>query len=493
MKCGQVHERCRSARVRDAGRWSCVLACTAALMTGVAGAQPVNWATTPDVRIERVATGFRLPVNIAFVPDAGSAPADPLYYVVELYGSIKVVQRNGAVSTFASGLLDYNPQGSISGVGEQGLTGLVVAPGRGPAGEYTLYATMLWDNGLPTGGTTHYPKVERLTSAPGGLTLATRAVLLNMQPETQGQSHQISNISIGPDGKLYVHMGDGFNAGTALNLDQYRGKVLRMNTDGTPVGTSDQAGGNPFYNAANGINARDYVFTYGLRNAFGGAWQRSTGRHYFVENGNAQDRLALSVAGGSYGWSGSDTAIAMFSLYNWNPAVAPVNIAFVESAAFGGSRFPATYFDRAYVTQSGPTYASGAGTSTRKCVTEFSDLVTLNQQGKLATPPRTIARYTGTGRSTAVALAAGPDGLYFSDFYEESGAGGATASGASIFRIRHACPADVNGVGGLSVQDVFDFIDLFFNVSARADFNASGGVTVQDVFDFLESYFRGCL
>ena len=79
--------------------------------------------------------------------------------------------------------------------------------------------------------------------------MATRTVLLNMQPETQGQSHHISNITIGPDNKLYVHMGDGFNAATALNLDQFRGKVLRMNKDGTPVATGDPAGANPFYNA----------------------------------------------------------------------------------------------------------------------------------------------------------------------------------------------------------------------------------------------------
>ena len=69
------------------------------------------------------------------------------------------------------------------------------------------------------GGPDHYPKVERITSAAGGLTMASRTVLLNMQPETQGQSHQISNITIGPDGKLYVHNGDGFNAATAQNLD----------------------------------------------------------------------------------------------------------------------------------------------------------------------------------------------------------------------------------------------------------------------------------
>ncbi len=175
---------------------------------------------------------------------------------------------------------------------------------------------MLWDNGTTDaerGGTTlHFPKVERLHSNDGGQTLATRTILLNMQPETQGASHQISNVSIGPDGKLYVHMGDGFVASTALNLNQFRGKVLRMNRDGTAP--TD----NPFFNAADGITAADYVFTYGHRNPFGGAWRAADGKHWIVENGQPRDRLVDLVRGQSYGWAGSDAAIVTFSKYIWN-------------------------------------------------------------------------------------------------------------------------------------------------------------------------------
>jgi len=54
------------------------------------------------------------------------------------------------------------------------------------------------------------------------------------------------------------------------------------------------------------------------------------------------------------------------------------------------------------------------------------------------------------------------------------------------------CPADFNGVGGLTVQDIYDFLEAFFGGDARADFNAAGGVSVQDVFDFLAAYFEGC-
>ena len=104
----------------------------------------------------------------------------------------------GTQHEFATSLLDYNPTGPISGSGEQGLTGLAVERDANNPDIYHLYVGMLWDNGAPPGGAAHYPKVERITSQPGGLALDTRTVLLNMQPETQGQSHQISTITIGP-------------------------------------------------------------------------------------------------------------------------------------------------------------------------------------------------------------------------------------------------------------------------------------------------------
>ena len=55
-----------------------------------------------------------------------------------------------------------------------------------------------------------------------------------------------------------------------------------------------------------------------------------------------------------------------------------------------------------------------------------------------------------------------------------------------------ACPADFNGVGGLNVQDIFDFLAAWFAGSAQADFNHADGIGVQDIFDFLGAWFAGC-
>lgn len=55
-----------------------------------------------------------------------------------------------------------------------------------------------------------------------------------------------------------------------------------------------------------------------------------------------------------------------------------------------------------------------------------------------------------------------------------------------------ACAADFNNSGGVTVQDIFDFLAAYFAGLPTADFNGVGGVTVQDIFDYLAAYFAGC-
>jgi glucose/arabinose dehydrogenase len=428
--------------------------------------------TKANFVIEEVGSDYRLPVNIAFVPDPGPNPDDPLYYVTELYGSIQVVTRDGTKHEFATGLLDYNPQGPISGSGEQGLSGIAVQRDAANPDVYHLYVGMLWDNGSPPAGATHYPKVERIDSVSGGLAMSSRTVLLNMQPETQGQSHQISNITIGPDGKLYVHNGDGFDASTAQNLDQYRGKILRLNLDGTAPND------NPFYNASNGITARDYVYAYGFRNPFGGAWRASDGKHYEVENGPSVDRFAQVNVGVNYNWNGTNASMMTNAIYNWDPSHAPVNITFVQQETFNGSGFPVTMRDRAFVSESGPTYATGSQAQGKRIV-EF----TLAADGSLLAGPDTLVEYVGEGQSTVVGLAAGPDGVYFTELYEETGNGGPTGIGARIFRVRYINPlAGDYDVDGDVDQDDYSVWKRTFGSSLllSADGNGNGVVDAAD-------------
>ena len=54
------------------------------------------------------------------------------------------------------------------------------------------------------------------------------------------------------------------------------------------------------------------------------------------------------------------------------------------------------------------------------------------------------------------------------------------------------CRADFNQQGGVTVQDIFDFLSAWFANQPAADFNQQGGITVQDIFDFLSAWFAGC-
>jgi glucose/arabinose dehydrogenase len=384
----------------------------------LARGSPVPWIATPGYRVEIVASGFQLPVNIAFVLNPGGNPDSPVFYVTELYGTIKVVKRDGSIGDYATGLLNFNPTGDFPGSGEQGLAGLAIEPTTGD-----LFVSLLYDSAPPDGP--HYPKVMRFHSNDGGQTAATSSIVLDMPGEEQGQSHQISNVSIGPDGKLYVHMGDGFDAATSQNLNSFRGKVLRLNFNGTAP--SD----NPFYNAADGITSRDYVYAYGFRNPFGGTWRAADGGHYEVENGPTVDRFAKVIRGVNYGYNESDASMYINALYVWNPAVAPVNITFVQPQTFSGSGFPAALQGQAFVSESGPTWGTGPQTEGKR-VTRF----VLDASGNVVSGPIDFVVYNGEGKATAVGLAAGPDGLYFSDLYKDQDYDSPIDRGANILRIK---------------------------------------------------------
>lgn len=85
--------------------------------------------------------------------------------------------------------------------------------------------------------------------------------------------------------------------------------------------------------------------------------------------------------------------------------------------------------------------------------------------------------------TTPTACASAFGGSYFGD---------GVACVNPVTQVRRCCPADINGLNGVTVQDIFDFLSAYFGHGPQGDFNASGVVSVQDVFDFLAAYFSGC-
>src|SRR5207237_4089046 len=105
----------------------------------------------------------------------------------------------------------------------------------------------------------------------------------------------------GPDGKLYLSVGDHQDSAQPQSLSSLLGKILRLNSDGTIP--SD----NPFYNQTTGSNRA--IWAYGLRNPFSSAFQPGTGRFFINDVGeNANEEIDLGARGANYGWPGTGGA-----------------------------------------------------------------------------------------------------------------------------------------------------------------------------------------
>lgn len=273
-------------------------------------AQSSIWDVPNGFVVERVVLDLFLPVNLAFVPNPQSEPDAPLYYITELYGKVKVVLQNGEVPVYADSLLNFNPTGQFPGSGEMGVSGIVVEPNSGD-----LFVTMVYeDNGIKN-------KVVRMQSIDGGRSVDTIITLLDDIPGPP-QSHQIHAATIGPDGKLYVQIGDGFVSSSAGDDNDLRGKILRMNLDGSIPEDNPTAG--------------SYVYAKGLRNPFGGAWRKEDGFLYVSDNGpGSDDRLIKVEPGGDMGWPRTLRITGAIKL--WDPTVAPTAVAFCPGAGFPNS------------------------------------------------------------------------------------------------------------------------------------------------------------
>ena len=272
-----------------------VLAATAGAGAAFAApAAPPPWASAQrGFRVDVVATGFRLPVNIAFVPRPGDDPKDPLLYVTELYGAVKVVLRDGTVRTFASKLLNFVPEGD-----QRGLTGIAVDPASGDV----LVSLVYLDRASTREEKPYYGRIVRLATADGGRRAAGRTTILEI-PEPFGVHHLPSALTFGPDGKLYVHMGDGIGP----RLRPGPGLLSRQDPAAGPGRLC--AGRQPVLRPGGrhhrpGLSSSPTASA--TRSAAPGG--RPTGRTTRWRTGRCEDRFAKVVPGTDYGWHGSTTA-----------------------------------------------------------------------------------------------------------------------------------------------------------------------------------------
>lgn len=252
------------------GLWVCF--CCAVISPPAASAAPNEQALpAPEVFLD----GVMLPAALNFAPDGR------LFFVEVNAGRIRVAR---------SGFLQPAPFATLTvqQEGESGLLGLALDPAFFTNGfVYAFYSE--GDPVVPELGLRN--RLVRFTDRDGeGVDMT---VLLDDLPvgrtRDRGDAHQGGALAFGPDGKLYVSLGDTGTRALAQDLSSLAGKILRLNSDGS---VPDD---NPFPGSP--------IFALGFRNVWGLAFHPRTGALWASENGSdSYDEIDLIRPGGNYGW-----------------------------------------------------------------------------------------------------------------------------------------------------------------------------------------------
>jgi len=355
-----------------------------------------EWEVQPGFRLDVRASGFRIPTGIAFVPRPGDRPDDPLYFVTELHGSIRVVANDGTVSTFAERFVPIRPTVPLpAGEGENGLGGICLDPETGYV--FVTYAYSDTTGALKNGMTRFATRPHTFATAPSGRTSYDHI----FARDRSANSHQIGPCQV-RNGMVWVAVGDALESSMSHVPTSTQGKILRMTVEGRPVPD------NPFYRADDATTA-SYVWAMGVRNVFG--LELVGDRVFTAENGLNVDRFEEVERGGDYHWDGTDWSLSYGAGMVFAPAVSPVQL---DYAPADYAPFPDDWRDRFFVALAGRADAAGPGLIGEKSVVaidyDFS-------RRALRDVPKPLVRYRGVGYGGIVAQALGPDGLYFAPLY----------------------------------------------------------------------------
>lgn len=238
----------------------------------------------PQITLTPLAIGLVEPVSITNAGDASGR-----LFVVERSGTIRII-KNGSI--IATPFLDLTSAVRSTG-GEQGLLGLAFPPGFGTSGRFYVNYTRTFGIG-DTVVARHVLTANPDVANPAGETLLTV-----VQPFA---NHNGGQLAFGPDGMLYIALGDGGSggdpSGNAQNLSTHLGKILRIDVES---GTAPYAipTGNPFNNE---------IWAYGLRNPWRFSFDRVTGDLFIADVGQGlfeevNFQPAGSPGGENYGWN----------------------------------------------------------------------------------------------------------------------------------------------------------------------------------------------
>jgi glucose/arabinose dehydrogenase len=275
-----------------------------------------------------VARGLEHPWAVEPLPDGA-------LLVTERPGRMRIVSAAGEVGPPLLGLP------SVDARGQGGLLDVELAP------TFAADRTIYWSYGEPRQGGNGTSVARGVVSLDRRRVEQVR-VLFRAQPTYDGVLHFGSRVLIGPDGMLYVTLGERSDRSTrqqAQQLDSHLGKIVRLATDGSVPAD------NPFGRPGRGaVGERPEIWSLGHRNVQAAAFD-AQGRLWAIEHGpQGGDELNRIDRGKNYGWplqsygeeysglaiAGAATARAGMEqpVYYWDPVIAPSGAQFYTGDAF---------------------------------------------------------------------------------------------------------------------------------------------------------------
>ena len=288
-------------------------------LTCVAPAKPIPTGTA--IQLQRVfpSLAFNQPLAMLQAPGDNSR-----WFVVEKTGSVRVF-ANSANPT-ATAFINLSVNSTVEG----GLLGMAFDPNYRANGFVYLSFTER---------TPMVSFVARFSVAPGGATLDPSSRLNIIQVnQPSATNHKGGNIAFGPDGFLYLGLGDGGPrldpAGRGQNTNNLMGDLVRVDvrnaTPATPYAIPMGPTGNPFQSnpicpATGGAQSCPEIYAWGFRNPWRWSFDSATGDLWLGDVGQeAREEIDRVRLGGNYGWNCREGFIAFHAAPASCPATSDV-------------------------------------------------------------------------------------------------------------------------------------------------------------------------
>lgn len=244
-----------------------------------------NLTFAQTLSLQSFSTGFTSPVEITHAGDSR-------LFVVEQTGRIKILNSNGSVN--ATPFLNISSLISTNAF-ERGLLGLAFHPNYATNGFFFV-------NYTNTAGNTVIARYS--VSANPNVANTTGTILLTVNQPFD--NHNGGSLKFGPDGYLYIGMGDGGSGGDpgnrAQNINENLGKMLRIDVNSTVAPFYTNPPTNPYV----GIAGNDEIWAIGLRNPWKFTFDKLTGDLWIADVGQSAfeevNKVAPTLANVNYGW-----------------------------------------------------------------------------------------------------------------------------------------------------------------------------------------------